>query len=418
MNGRLNIFYFALVSLLGLPFVGVAMDPGLSLPEVTFMTSAQGNVTKTLIDEINQVPKDGTVKGDYWFIKDPKWIQAFKDAAQRGVQVQITLRNQAANKPVARELMDAGVDVRFLDASHCKTTAVTKYPVEQLDAHKNSPHAACVVLGSNNPSLMSYKNDEIMALLTNTDVYKQYHAEREKLWNNAYPLTNAGSPCKTIDDIPLQSSNEFSFLTKTPIKTTFCNSIDTRLLASKIDLLNRAQPNDVFTICSMNICPDFAAAAIKGAQRGAHICVVADRSALKAQVPALQNMVSAGVDVRIINANGAKKNGIIPTIMHEKTVVRTRGDQQVIVVSNANLTHEGDKQPNFEVWIPQSNKETSKCIFAENDRLTRESVPLEQALVLYNKSKLSDDNSLRTEKKRLNDNSSSVLYQPTRRKLF
>jgi len=121
--------------------------------DVSVQVVTERAVERTLLSIINNVESEDYLDVAVFYLSDWEIITALKNAAQRGAQVRVLLdpnkdafgrvKNGVPNRPVAHELVNAGVNVRW-----CNTQG------EQCHAkwlmHKTPSDEAILVLGSTN----------------------------------------------------------------------------------------------------------------------------------------------------------------------------------------------------------------------------------------------------------------------------
>ena len=345
----INLFFLVFIAPIG------AMDKSI----VRFTTNFKDNYPYLVNETLNNEKLNNFAMEQFVFNQQGS-IESMNNATKRGAAVHLTVGSHSHNNMSQYEATDIKKDSTI----HGKVTV----GLDQSPS-KGKPKKGILLLGSANitNSVWQHKpgkpgtqfNFESGIQITdNMDIIGQ-----------AYTMVKNQSPLK-----PLQEKN---IIKTTPTKISLFGSKDTNLNESlALRFKNAVEKENVKTIVRSMTFND-SEVADQLCHLGKKAEVIVDESALtKNGTPLLQKMHKAGVSVNVFCPQDGSH-----VKQHAKDIIIESKNQQLYINSTANITTEGDKQRNYQLYIP-NNKAIVMAAKKDMKKVKKECISLPKALQL------------------------------------
>jgi|GEM_PF-5757586 len=313
-----------------------------------------------------------TVRAEMSCLSDPETIQKLSKLA-KGKENRVELhldhknhQNKNSQEKIGK-LQKSGVHVALSPHLHAK--------IWHIESTKTGQQAVCIK--SSNDSKNAENNHEIGCITRDEDVC----AAAKLFFNNPPKCPHKTKPALSPSPIKQQLVHSF----KTGINASRAERIQTAINEKKA---NPDRPIAI-TMSSMNI-NDKRLLSLLGdaAKSGINTILYLNGEGITdKKINILQKCRDAGVHIFVTNA--AKK-----AIMHSKLFLRSIGLSNLLEISTANATREGDDEQNYSLYVPNAPAATVESAVSVFKDIQRVSTPLERLLVKKRKKHVeNNDNS-------------------------
>jgi len=336
-----------------------------------------------IIVAIDEVPKDGYIGIDMQYLTDDNIIQALVEAKKRGVELQITMRddNENNNQQTVYWLGKENILSRWSKNNHCKRvllSALKPYNINIYNQAKLKPH--CIVFeGSYNGSRLAPNHQEIMVkTLGDPDYFMQHYRDHQNVMQWTYS-TNMTQPQLTRmpSKINVQDVTEHK---------TVINSYNTHdWLESLANVIDTLQAADEIDITTMTI--DHLALLVilkEASKKGVVVRLFIDREAVKDKdteiIKKLLRIANAGGSVFVYNPLGIQMASIhYPSLLHAKTIniLSKKYNKLLTIISSGNFTGHSLSEINHISYHPD-NQSLYNQVKGLCSKLLPSSIPLQE----------------------------------------
>jgi len=339
-------------------------------------------IPRNIITAINEVPKDGYIGIDMQYLTDDNIIKALIEAKKRGVELQITIRDDERNMETVNKLLGESITVQWSPYNHCKRvllSALRSYNINIYNQKKLKLH--CIVFeGSYNGSRIAHNHQEIMVKTSGDPAYfMQHYHDHQNVMQWTYP-TKAMSKLKNVSLDP--------GIEGLPIYKKVINSFNTQdWLASLARALWKLQQGDEIDVTTMTIDNQYFLAALRERSKaGVNVRLFVDPDAIKNFdiSDKLSDVVNAGGSVFVYNPHGVHMASTrYPALLHAKSIniLRHKNNELMTIISSGNFTDDSISQINHTSYHP-NNRRLYNQVKGLCTRLLSESMPLKQYINL------------------------------------
>jgi len=263
-----------------------------------------------------------------------KLIEEITNAAQRGVNVQATLNPRfPANRFVARELIKAGIGVRYVNNEHRKSLQTDK---ESSLESWNPTNLG--LFGHNTEIMFKTKDKTIHQLLRdNNQAIDQQHA---------FPSSINGSPLPSSKVKKKIGSKKI--LEKTPARPTVINSTKHLLKESLLKRIKNSGAGSEIFVATMTIDPDVIDTLDEASKKGSQVNLFLPKTSVNQKNEAsLKNANHMNIFIRPSQNYNTQ---------HAKffSVQRT-GQQPISMIATSNFTENSNNEINNAIYLRDPN---------------------------------------------------------------
>lgn len=288
-------------------------------------------------------------------------------------EVEIILDSTTRNKAAAKRIQELNPKAKIFLSKNMPIHSKTIIAELASSTPETSPEKK-VVIGSRNMSGHAYHNQEMVEVLNNEKgAYEELNASFDEIKKHSVQYGSDKSPEK----------KEFNYSEKmivpsTPQKITVLNSLKHKLNETRAA---RLTGEDVY-IATMNLTDDVLVNKIKTeSKQGTKFQIILNNPKSDKQKEVLKDLAQHdNVNISIYNEGDTIKHGVMPSIMHDKVILRKKGQTYLSIISTGNCTTENDNEFNHDCYTPLAKNDYEnilKDITHLQSRCTKYIAPVE-----------------------------------------